>query len=87
LNEAGERIAEKKRLFPNRTSSSIQSTRCDGGIIGKSPRRFRRLRRTSGWFAQVVVDDGLQAPLKVKVESAVGIDVGLESFATLSNGS
>jgi putative transposase len=47
---------------------------------------LRLIRRASCWFAQVVVDDGQQPPPKIKIRSAVGIDVGLESFATLDTG-
>lgn len=49
-------------------------------------RLLRVIRRASGWFAQVLVDDGKPAPDIRPVESSVGIDVGLNSFATLDNG-
>jgi hypothetical protein len=54
-------------------------------ILGKQ-KILRIIRRASGWFAQVVVDDGVIAPPKVKIETAVGIDVGLTSFAMLDTG-
>jgi putative transposase len=38
------------------------------------------------WFAQVVADDGQSPPALQPVKSAIGIDVGLTSFATLSTG-
>jgi len=45
-----------------------------------------RLGRTArGWYVSFVCDVGA-APEKVAVRSTVGIDVGLEAFATLSNG-
>jgi putative transposase len=47
---------------------------------------LRIVRRASGWYAQLVLDDGQAAPEKVPVASAAGVDVGLESFATLSDG-
>jgi putative transposase len=47
---------------------------------------LRVLRRASGWYAQLVIDDGQAAPGTVPVTSAVGIDVGLDSFATLDTG-
>jgi putative transposase len=42
-------------------------------------------RSVRGWYVSFVCDLG-EAPAKVAVRSAVGIDVGLEAFATLSNG-
>jgi len=40
---------------------------------------------TRGWYVSFVCDLG-EAPTKIAVRSAIGIDVGLEAFATLSNG-
>jgi putative transposase len=54
-------------------------------ITGKQ-KLLRLIRRASGWFAQVLLDDGMPLPLPGPVQAGVGIDVGLESFATLSNG-
>lgn len=62
--------------------------RCRGGdrqIIGQQ-KLLRVIRRASGWRAQVVVDDGLAAPPKAAPQSAIGIDMGLQAFATLDNG-
>lgn len=42
-------------------------------------------RTTRGWSISFVCDLG-DAPAKVPVRSCVGVDVGLEAFATLSNG-
>ena len=42
-------------------------------------------RSARGWYVSFVCDVGA-APEKVAVRSTVGIDVGLEAFATLSNG-
>jgi putative transposase len=47
---------------------------------------LRILHRADGWYAQVVVDDGRTAPLKLPAKTSVGIDMGLTSFATLSTG-
>lgn len=47
---------------------------------------LRIIRRASGWFAQVLVDDSQPPPPNVPVQSSVGIDVGLVAFATLSDG-
>ncbi len=49
-------------------------------------KQLRIVHRAGKWFAQLTVDNGQQPPAKVPVVSAVGIDVGLESFATLSDG-
>lgn len=60
--------------------------RAGNQTISGRQKLLRVIRRASGWFAQVVFDDGLATPSKVPIQSAVGIDVGLNSFATLSNG-
>jgi putative transposase len=46
----------------------------------------RIVRRAGKWFCQLVIDDGLETPALAPIKSAVGIDVGLTTFATLSNG-
>jgi len=43
------------------------------------------IRRASGWYAQVLVE-GPPLPPTVKPTTPIGIDVGLTSFAVLSNG-
>lgn len=42
--------------------------------------------RAGKWFCGLIVDDGQKPPTKKPVHSSIGIDVGLESFATLSDG-
>ena len=60
--------------------------RCGKQRISKTQRLLRIIRRASGWYGQVVVDE--VTTIKNLVDhGAVGIDVGLESFATLSDGS
>lgn len=49
-------------------------------------KQLRIVRRAGKWFAQLVVDDGQQTPAAVPIMSCVGIDVGLKTFATMSNG-
>jgi len=44
------------------------------------------VRRAGKWFAQLVVDDHREVPQPVPIHSCVGIDVGLKTFATMSNG-
>lgn len=47
---------------------------------------LRVVIRAGKWYAQLVVDDGLKEPVKRPVVSAIGVDVGLTHFATLSDG-
>ena len=61
------------------TARNIQYT--DGTI-----KQLRVVRRSGKWFAQLVVDDGRPVPESVPIASCVGIDVGLKTFATMSNG-
>lgn len=44
------------------------------------------LRRGGRWFAHILVDDGKDAPEARPVDRAVGIDMGLKSFLTTSDG-
>ena len=46
----------------------------------------RIVLRAGRWFCQLVVDDGRESPQIVPVKSAIGIDMGLKSFAVLSTG-
>lgn len=46
---------------------------------------LRVLRRSTGWFLQVVYNSGPN-PEPLPIQTSVGIDVGLTSFAVLSNG-
>ena len=46
----------------------------------------RIVHRAGKWFCQLVVDDGLTPPPVQPVKSAIGIDMGLKSFAVFSNG-
>jgi putative transposase len=47
---------------------------------------LRLIRSASGWYAQMLIDDGLAPPPKGPVQQSIGIDMGLDSFATLSDG-
>lgn len=47
---------------------------------------LRILRKADKWIAQLVIDDGKKSPPKRPIKTTVGIDVGLNSFAVLSNG-
>jgi putative transposase len=47
---------------------------------------LRIIRRASGWFVQVLIDDGRAIPQPQPIDSSIGVDVGLTTFATLSNG-
>lgn len=61
--------------------------RCRGGSqkISETQKLLRIVRRASGWYAQVLFEDGVVPPKAAPIK-AVGIDLGLESFATLSTG-
>lgn len=48
---------------------------------------LRVVRRAGKWFAQLTIDDGKQTPEKRPVENAIGLDVGLNTFAVGSDGS
>lgn len=66
---------------------TMGTIRCRGRSLPEGTQKgLRIIRRSTGWFAQIVLDDGCEVPAKVSVESAIGVDVGLSSFATLSNG-
>lgn len=54
--------------------------------IPGTQRLLRVIRRASGWFAQVLVDDAKPAPEPKPILTSIGIDVGLTHFATLSDG-
>lgn len=64
-----------------------QSIRCRGlqeadGTI----KRITVVRRPDGWFARVLIDDGKPEPAQVPVVKSVGLDMGLNSFLTTSEG-
>lgn len=66
---------------------NLGTIRCRGRLLPEGTQRaLRVIRRASGWYAQIILDDGKQPPITKPVESSVGIDVGLTSFATLSTG-
>ena len=54
--------------------------------IPKSQKLLRIIRRASGWYGQVVVDE-VKVIKNLEDHGSIGIDVGVESLATLSDGS
>jgi putative transposase len=54
-------------------------------IEGKT-KQLRVIHRAGRWFAQVIVDDEQSALPLVPVKAAIGIDLGLNCFAAMSNG-
>lgn len=54
--------------------------------IVTTQKSLRVLRRGSKWFAQILYDDGMVAAEPRTLASVVGIDMGLNSFATTSDG-
>jgi putative transposase len=66
---------------------NMGTIRCRGRLLPEGTQRaLRIILRASGWYAQIILDDGRQPPEKRPVESAVGIDLGLTAFATMSDG-
>lgn len=66
---------------------NLGTIRCRGRFLPEGTQRVLRvIRRASGWYAQIILEDGKQPPNTNPVESSVGIDVGLTHFATLSDG-
>lgn len=49
-------------------------------------KQLRLMRRAGKWFAQLLVEDGLTTPPKVPIHKAIGLDMGLTSFVTTSDG-
>jgi putative transposase len=64
----------------------LVACRAGAQSIAGQQKALRLLHRASGWFAQVVLEDGVAPPPKVPVRAAVGVDVGLDSFAVLDTG-
>ena len=61
-----------------RNSRSIPS----GGNV----KQFRIVKRASGWYIQITVCWDVKTPSPIPNGNAIGIDVGLTSFAATSNG-
>ncbi len=81
-------VAPGRYAFLGRIRIPILGTVLARGRIGEvvgNQKLLRIIRRASGWYAQVVADQG-EVPMKIETTSSVGIDMGLTSFATLSTG-
>jgi putative transposase len=66
---------------------NMGTIRCRGRLLPEGTQRaLRVIRRATGWYAQIILDDGRQPPEARPVEASVGVDVGLTAFATLSDG-
>lgn len=66
---------------------NLGKIRCRGRLLPEGTQRaLRVIRRASGWYAQVVLDDGRTPPEAKPANTAIGIDVGLATFAALSDG-
>ena len=63
----------------------IGLVRSRGCYANGKQKGLRLIKRADAWYAQVIVE-GEPLPPKIKPQSAVGIDMGLTSFATLSTG-
>ena len=80
----GQTITESGRI---RVANIKQPIKCRGlqSIVGKI-KQLRVLKKVNKWFAQLVIDDALPIPPKILVNSAIGIDVGLNHFAATTDG-
>lgn len=54
-------------------------------VIPRTQTLLRVIRRTNGWFGQVLVED-LTDKSPMPTDDGVGVDVGLNTFATMSTG-
>jgi putative transposase len=80
-------LAPAKYLHGDRIRiPNLGLVRCRGRLlpIGKQ-HGLRIIHRESGWYAQIVLDNGVEVTPR-EPQTSVGIDVGLTSFATLSTG-
>lgn len=84
LLETGRYIRGNRVAIPK-----IGSIRCRGShrVAEGMQRLLRVVRRASGWFAQVLIEEGKEAPAKRPVERSIGIDLGLTTWAAMSDGS
>ncbi len=55
------------------------------GIVG-IVKGLRVVKRADRWFAQLLIDNGNQPPEKTPIIKSIGIDLGLTSFAAMSDG-
>ena len=64
-----------------------RSIRCRGmqPINGKQ-KRLTVVRRAGKWFGRILLDNGRPSPAKRPIQSVIGIDMGLNSFLTTSDG-
>lgn len=65
------------------------SVRCRGRLMPEGVQKgLRIVRRASGWYAQFILDNGKPKPKPEtkEIQSTVGIDMGLEYFASTSDG-
>jgi putative transposase len=70
-----------------RVSGVNGTIRCRG--FQHKPGEIKRLtiKRSAGkWFTRILIEDGLPTPPKVPIVKSVGIDMGLDSFLTTSDG-
>jgi putative transposase len=66
---------------------NLGKIRCRGRLLPDGIQRaLRVICRASGWYAQILLDDGKTPPESLPADTAIGIDVGLNTFAALSDG-
>ena len=76
----------KKSRFLRIPKLGLVKIRSGSQRIPKTQKLLRIIRRASGWYGQVGVDE-VKVIKNLEDHGPVGIDVGLESFATMSDGS
>ena len=78
----GKYLAGDRIRVPN-----LGTIRCRGRLLPQGAQRgLRVIHRASGWYAQIILDDGKNPPSAKSGGEAIGIDVGLINFATMSDG-
>jgi putative transposase len=84
-----EYLAIGKYLLGDRVQIPNMGTiRCRGRLLPEGTQRVLRvIRRSTGWYAQIVLDDGNMLHDAQPVNTCIGIDVGLLTFAAMSDGS
>ena len=66
----------------------IKNIKCviDRNFEGKIKTTTIKKTTTGKYFVSILVDNGKELPKKMKIEKAIGIDLGIKTFATISTG-
>ena len=85
IQGSGKTIIKGNRIHVSGVNGGIPFRGGQSVITGKIKVQ-RILIRAGKWFCQLVVDDLQTPPPLIPIQSAIGIDLGLTSFATFSSG-